>query len=150
MAYAAGSDQLKLALVGCGGRGSGATIQALNTSNSVSLVAVGDAFPDKAQAAVDRFKKDEVKAQIQVKENQIHAGFDAYKKVLDSGCDVVILATPPGFRSYHFQAAVQAGKHVFSEKPVATDAAGVRRFIAAAKVADEKNLKGRNRPAAPP
>ena len=141
-AYAAGSDQLKIGLVGAGGRGGGATVQALSTSNSVQLIAVGDAFPDKAKGAVAGFKREErISAQVAVKDEAIFDGFDAYKKVLDANPDVVILATPPGFRSYHFEAAIAAGKHVFMEKPVASDSAGVRRILATAKVADEKKLK---------
>jgi predicted dehydrogenase len=142
MAHAAGSDTLKLGIIGAGGRGSGAVSQALKTSNSVQLVAVGDAFEDKAKASAARYKKDEnVGAQVAVKDDMIFSGFDAYKKVLDQNLDLVILSTPPGFRPFHFEAAVQAGKHVFMEKPVATDAAGCRRVLAAAKLADEKNLK---------
>ncbi len=140
MAHAQGSDQLKLGLIGSGGRGSGATIQALNTSNSVSLVAVADAFPDRAEKAVAGFKRSKP-GQVSVTPQNTFAGFDAYKRVLDANPDVVILATPPGFRPYHFEAAVKAGKHIFMEKPVATDAAGVRMVLAANEEAKKKNLK---------
>lgn len=140
MAHAAGSDQLKLGVIGAGGRGSGATNQALNTSNSVSLVAIGDAFEDKAQGALNRFKK-EKPGQVAATEKTAFAGFDAYQRVLDANPDVVILATPPGFRPQHFEAAVKAGKHVFMEKPVATDSAGVRKVLAANEEAKKKNLK---------
>ncbi|MDB5297772.1 MAG: oxidoreductase domain protein, partial [Phycisphaerales bacterium] len=140
MAHAAGSDQLKLGLIGCGGRGSGATNQALNTSNSVQLVAVADAFQNNAEGAVGRFKK-EKPGQVSVTAGNTFAGFDAYQKLLDSNPDVVILATPPGFRPIHFEAAVKAGKNIFTEKPVASDSAGVRRFLAANEEAKKKNLK---------
>lgn len=140
MAHAAGSDELKIGLVGAGGRGSGATAQALNTSNSVSLVAVADAFEDKAKSAVDRFKKDRG-GQVSATEATTFSGFDAYKKVLDQKLDMVILATPPGFRPMHFEAAVQAGKNIFMEKPVGTDAPGIRRLLAANEEAKKKNLK---------
>ena len=140
MAHAQGSDQLKVGLIGSGGRGSGATIQALNTSNSVQLVAVADAFPDRAESAVRRFKEGKP-GQVSVTPQSTFAGFDAYKRVLDANPDVVILATPPGFRPMHFEAAVKAGKHVFMEKPVASDPAGVRRVLAANEEAKKKNLK---------
>lgn len=140
MAYAAGSDETKIALVGCGGRGSGALGQALHTSNSVSLIAVADAFDDNAQNSLRGYKKN-YPGQVQVKDDQVFNGFDAYKKVMDSKADLVILATPPGFRPIHFEAAVAAGKHVFTEKPVASDAQGVRKFLAASAEADKKNLK---------
>ncbi|QOV90141.1 Gfo/Idh/MocA family protein [Humisphaera borealis] len=140
MAYAAGSDELKIGLVGAGGRGSGATAQALNTSNAVSLVAVADAFEDKAKSAVDRFKKDRP-GQIAATAATTFSGFDAYKKVLDQKLDMVILATPPGFRPMHFEAAVQAGKNIFMEKPVGSDAPGIRRLLAANEEAKKKNLK---------
>jgi len=140
MAHAAGSDELKIGLVGAGGRGSGAAAQALNTSNSVSLVAVADAFDDKAKSAVDRLKKDKP-GQVTAKENTTFAGFDAYKRVLDLNPDMVILATPPGFRPIHFEAAVAAGRNIFMEKPIGTDAAGIRRILAANEDAKKKNVK---------
>jgi myo-inositol 2-dehydrogenase/D-chiro-inositol 1-dehydrogenase len=139
-AYAAGSDQVKVALVGCGGRGSGALGQALHTSNSVSLVAVADAFEDNAQRGLSQYKKN-FGGQVSIKDDKVFHGFDAYKQAIDSNADLVILATPPGFRPIHFEAAVAAGKNVFTEKPVATDSQGVRRFLAASAEADKKNLK---------
>jgi predicted dehydrogenase len=140
MAHAAGSDELKIGLIGAGGRGSGATAQALNTSNSVSLVGVADAFEKNAKGTVDRFKKDKP-GQVAVTDKTTFAGFDAYKRVLDLNPDVVILATPPGFRPMHFEAAVKAGKNIFMEKPVGTDAAGIRQILAANEEAKKKNLK---------
>jgi predicted dehydrogenase len=140
MAHAAGSDQVKVGIVGTGGRGSQALAQALNTSNSVSLVAVGDVFEDVAKNKAKGFKE-QFGGQFSVKDSNIFTGFDAYKGVLSTDADVVILSTPPGFRPIHFEAAVAAGKNVFMEKPVASDAPGVKKVLAAAKVADEKKLK---------
>jgi predicted dehydrogenase len=140
MAHAAGSDQIKVGIIGTGGRGSGALGQALHTSNSVSLVAAADAFEDNVKGAVARYKKQHT-GQVSVDDKNIFHGFDAYKGVLDAKTDLVILSTPPGFRPMHFEAAVDAGKNIFMEKPVASDPPGVRRVLAAAKKADAKNLK---------
>lgn len=138
-AHAFGSDEIKIGLVGCGGRGTGAAIQAMNTEGATKLVALADAFPDKIQSTL-RSVKGEHPEKIDVPGERQFAGFDAYKKVLETDCDIVILATSPGFRPLHFEAAVNAGKHVFMEKPVAVDPAGVRRVVAAARLAKEKNL----------
>lgn len=138
-AHGAPSYALKLALVGCGGRGSGAAVQALNTSNSVHLVALGEVSQsqlDKSLKNISKQKPD----QVSVPKERQFVGFDAYKKAI-AECDVVILATPPGFRPLMFEEAVKQGKHVFMEKPVAVDAPGVRKILAAAKIAREKNLK---------
>ena len=141
-AYAATGDTIKVGLIGCGGRGTGAANQALSTEGPVQLVAVADAFKDRADSAVKGLKKKYEKTdRVKVSDENVFVGFDAYKKMIDSGVDLVIIATPPGFRSYHFEYAVQQGKNVFAEKPIATDAAGVRRFLAAAEVAKKKNLK---------
>ena len=135
-----GSDTIKVGLVGCGGRGTGATIQALNTSGGeVKVVALADAFADRVQLAY-RTIKGRHEEKVDVPKERQFVGFDAYKELLKTDCDVVILATPPGFRPLHFEAAVAAGKHVFAEKPVAVDAAGVRKFLAAAEEAKKKNL----------
>ena len=143
-AYAAGSDEIRVALIGCGGRGTGAAGQALSTNGKVKLVAMADAFKDRMDGAhralANKFKKD--KSRVGVDEDSKYVGFDAYKKILDrSDVDMVILTTPPGFRPMHFEYAVSKGKHVFMEKPVATDATGIRRVLAAAEVAKTKNLK---------
>jgi myo-inositol 2-dehydrogenase/D-chiro-inositol 1-dehydrogenase len=133
------SDTLKVGLIGCGGRGSGAAAQALKADPNVVLHAVGDIFKDKMDDSLMNLTKihgDKVK----VDEEHKFLGFDAYKKVLDSGVDVVILATPPHFRPEHLMATVQAGKHVFCEKPMAVDAPGVRRVMEAAKIAKEKKI----------
>ncbi|WP_417848141.1 Gfo/Idh/MocA family oxidoreductase [Thalassoglobus sp.] len=143
-AYAAGDEVIRIGLVGCGGRGTGAASQALQSPGNVELVAMGDAFQDQMERSLTNIekavKKDE-SAHIQVAQENMFVGFDAYKKVIDSGIDLVILATPPGFRPMMFGYAVEKGVHVFMEKPVATDAAGVRKVLEAAKVAKEKKLK---------
>jgi myo-inositol 2-dehydrogenase/D-chiro-inositol 1-dehydrogenase len=138
-AHGAPGYALKLALVGCGGRGSGAAVQALNTSNSVHLVAMADVSRDQLDKSLKNIKTQKGE-QVDVPEERRFIGFDAYKKAIELA-DVVILATPPGFRPLMFEEAVRQGKHSFMEKPVATDAPGIRRIIAAAKIAKEKNLK---------
>ncbi len=139
-AHAAGSDVVKIGLIGCGGRGTGAAAQAMNTHSSrVELVALGDVFGFKVQQTY-RGLKGRYKDQVKVSKDRMFEGLDAYKKVLESDIDLVILATPPGFRPQHFEAAVEANKHVFMEKPVATDAPGVRRVLAANEIAKKKNL----------
>lgn len=138
-AHAAGSDELKIALIGCGGRGSGAADQALSTEGKTKLVAMGDAFRDRLDGSLGELSKKHGD-KVQVTEEKKFIGFDAYKHAI-AEADVVILATPPGFRPIHFEEAVKQGKHVFMEKPVATDAGGVRKVLAAAEEAKKKNLK---------
>ena len=138
-AYAAGSDEIRFCLVGCGGRGTGATAQIMNSKGNVKLVAVADAFPHKAEGAVSRLLKSNVD-KVDVTPDQIFSGLDAYKRAIDSDCDLVVLATPPGFRPQHFEYAVSKNKHVFMEKPVATDAPGVNRVLAAVEESKKKNL----------
>lgn len=132
--------KLKLAVVGCGGRGTGATIQALNADDNIELVAMADAFQDRLDGSLSNIMKEmgETK-KVNVPESSRFVGFEAAKKAMDLA-DVVILATPPGFRPQHFEYAVDSGKHIFMEKPVATDVPGVRRVLAAAKKAKEKKL----------
>jgi len=130
-AHAQGTERLKVGLIGCGGRGNGAVNDVLAADKGVEIWAVGDAFEDKAKASADKFK---------VPASRCFAGLDAYKGVLESGVDYVILATPPGFRPVHLKAAVEAGKHVFMEKPVAVCPTGVRMVLAAAEQAQKKNL----------
>jgi predicted dehydrogenase len=138
-AFVAGSDTIKLGLIGCGGRGTGAAGQALDTnsdSNNVKLTAVGDPFAYRAENALKQLSKSHSK-HVDAK---TFIGVDAYKQVIESDVDMVILTSPPGFRPLHFETAVKAGKHVFMEKPVATDAPGVRRVLEANKIAKEKKL----------
>ncbi len=138
-AYAGGSGTLKLAVVGCGGRGTGAATQAMKADQGVELVAVADAFPDRAEKCVKRLRRIFGKTRVKVTPETTFDGFDAFQKAIDLA-DVVILATPPGFRPEHFEYAVAGNKHVFMEKPVATDAYGVRRVMRAAEEADRKKL----------
>jgi len=137
--HAAGSDALKLGLVGCGGRGAGAVGNALTADPSAKLVAVGDAFADQAERSVGLLKQ-QFGGRIAVDAERRFAGFDAYAKVIASGVDVVLLATPPHFRPLHLKACVEAGKHVFAEKPVAVDAPGVRSVLDTCRRAQEKGL----------
>jgi predicted dehydrogenase len=137
-AFAAGGDTLRLALIGCGGRGSGAAAQALNTGN-VKLVAMADAFESRLQSSLATLKKQELD-KVDVPASNQFAGLDAYKKAMTLA-DVVILAASPGFRPEHFEEAVRQGRHVFMEKPLGTDAPGIRRVLAANEEAKKKNLK---------
>lgn len=138
-AHAAGSDEIKIALIGCGGRGSGATVQAMNTPANVKLVAMADAFQDRVDISYRQIASHHPD-RVDVPDDRKFVGLDAYRKAIEADVDLVILATPPGFRPIHFEAAVNAGKHVFMEKPVATDAPGVRRILAANQVAKQKGL----------
>ncbi|MEZ4702740.1 MAG: Gfo/Idh/MocA family oxidoreductase [Rhodothermales bacterium] len=139
-AFAQGADVIRIGLVGCGGRGTGAAVQALSTTQNVRLVAMGDAFRDRLDDSLKNIDEAiDDKTRIAVPEDARFTGFDAYKDVI-SRCDVVILTTPPGFRPIHFAAAVDAGKHVFMEKPVATDAPGIRSVLATAEIAKQKKL----------
>ncbi len=137
--HAAGSDVIKVGLVGCGGRGTGAASQALNADPNTVLVAMGDAFPDRLETSLNSLKKQPVGNRIQVDDSRKFTGFDCYKHVIEAS-DVVLLASPPHFRPAQLKAAIEAGKHVFAEKPVAVDAPGVRSVIESCKKAKEKNL----------
>ena len=139
-AHAAGGDDLlKIALIGCGGRGSGAADQALNAPGNSKLIAMADVLPEHLEKSLSNLKAKQGD-KVQVPPDHQFTGFDGYKKAI-ALADVVILATSPGFRPMHFEEAVRQGKHVFMEKPVATDAPGVRRVLAAATEAKQKNLK---------
>jgi predicted dehydrogenase len=139
--HAADSDALRVGLIGCGGRGTGAAAQALQADSNVKLVALGDAFTDRLQTSLATLQKQqEIAHKIDVPPDRCFVGFDAYQSVLACGVDVVVLATPPHFRPLHLKAAVDAGKHVFAEKPVAVDAPGVRSVLAACEEAKKKNL----------
>jgi predicted dehydrogenase len=139
--HAAGSDTLKIGLVGCGGRGTGAATQALHADPNVRLIAMADIFPDQIETSLGHLKADgDIFNKIDVKEEFRFSGFDAYQRLLASGVDVVLLATPPHFRPIHLKAAVEAGKHIFCEKPVAVDAPGVRAVMEVCREAKKKNL----------
>jgi predicted dehydrogenase len=158
-ARAAAGDRLKAGLVGCGGRGTQAVVDLLTGNEHVELVGMADVFEDHLEQSLARLrdpkflghyagfndmKADDLAASIQprirVEPDHHFTGLDAYRKLLASDIDVVMLCTPPGFRPMHFEAAVNAGKHVFTEKPIATDPVGARRFIAAGKLAAERKL----------
>lgn len=137
--FAAGSDTLRVGLIGCGGRGTGAASNALGADKNVVLTAVGDVFSERVQGSLAELKR-HAPDRVQVDGDRMFVGLDAYQKVIDSGVDVVLLTTPPGFRPQHFKAAIAAGKHVFCEKPMATDAPGVRSVLATAEEAKQKKL----------
>ena len=149
-AHIDGTDVIKVGLIGCGGRGTGAITQALLSGQNVKLVAMADAFRDNLDKCYNKItdpnfkdwsqdKNVDLNPKISVTEDHKYDGFDGYKKVIALS-DVIILATPPGFRPIHFEAAINAGKHVFMEKPVAVDAPGVRKVLAAAEMAKKKKL----------
>ena len=131
------ANTLKVGLIGCGGRGTGAATQALAADPNVVLTAMGDAFSDHLEASYAAIMEEQPN-KVKVDKAHKFVGFDAYKKVIDSGVDVVVLATPPAFRPEHLMAAVNAGKHVFCEKPVAVDAPGIRKVLEAAKKSQSK------------
>jgi predicted dehydrogenase len=137
-AYAAGSDVIKVALVGCGGRGTGATFDALSSGMNIKVVALADAFKDNLESTYKTLKE-KWQDKIDVSDNHKFVGFDAYKDAIQLA-DVVILATPPGFRPMHFEEAIRQGKHVFMEKPVAVDIPGVQQVLRVAAEAKRKKL----------
>jgi len=146
-AYAQGSDRLRVGLIGCGGRGTGAGIIDCATADpTIQLVAIGDLFEDRVKGAPDVIRRNMLKRNlpaddiIKVTPETSFFGWDSYQKVIDAGVDMVILTNPPYFRPAQFRAAVEAGKHVFVEKPVAVDPVGARAFIEAADLAKEKGL----------
>ncbi len=150
--HAAGSDTIKVGLIGCGGRGTGAATQVLlSTNTSVKLWAMGDLFQDQldkcytmlSEGAEGRYDREDFKSlrgQMDVPKSRQFVGFDAFKGVIGSGVDLVLLATPPHFRPEHLMAAVKAGKHVFMEKPAAVDPTGIRTLLAAGEIATQKGL----------
>jgi predicted dehydrogenase len=139
--YAAGSDLLRVGLVGCGGRGTGAASQALQADSNVRLTAMADAFGDHLERSLGELQKQpEIADKIDVPRERRFVGFDACRQLIDSGVDVVLLATPPHFRPAHLAAAIESGKHVFAEKPVAVDAPGVRSILASCELAKQKGL----------
>ena len=134
------SRRLRVGLIGCGGRGTGAAAQALAADSNVRLVAMGDVFRDRLELSLETLKKQEkVATKVEVPAENQFVGFDAYQKVIEKS-DVVLLTTPPGFRPLHLKAAVDAGRHVFAEKPVAVDGPGVRAVLAACEEARRKKL----------
>ncbi|MDF9797266.1 myo-inositol 2-dehydrogenase/D-chiro-inositol 1-dehydrogenase [Catalinimonas alkaloidigena] len=139
-AYVGGNETLRVAVIGCGGRGTGAAVQALSVKEDVKLVAMADAFKDRLDESYDNIMKKHGKSgRVDVPEENKFVGFDGYKNAI-ALADVVLLATPPGFRPIHFEEAVNQGKHVFMEKPVATDAPGVRKVLEVAQKAKQNKL----------
>lgn len=138
--HVTGSDLLRIGLIGCGGRGTGAASQALAADPNVKLVAMGDAFSDRLQSSLATLDANKAIAdKLDVPAERWFVGFDAYRKVIEHS-DVVLLATPPHFRPIHIKAAVEAGKHIFAEKPVGVDATGVRSVLASCEEARKKKL----------
>lgn len=135
-----GSSTIKIALIGCGGRGTGAASQALSVKENVTLVAMADAFRDRLDSSYENLINDpNLKIRVNVPETKKFIGLDAYKNAIDE-CDVAILTTPPGFRPSHLEYALLKNKHVFTEKPLATDAPGIRKVLSLVEVAKNKNL----------
>jgi len=137
--HAAGNDEIRFAVIGCGGRGTGAANQILNTKGNTKLVAMADAFPEKCVAKA-KWLKERHGDKVDVPQERIFGDLNGYKGAIDADVDLVVIATPPGFRPQQFEYAVQQGKHVFMEKPVAIDAPGVRRVLTANEVAKQKSL----------
>jgi predicted dehydrogenase len=138
--YAGASDVLKVGLIGCGGRGTGAAANALRADPNNKLVALGDVFPDQFDIALKNLAtQSEITGQVDVKPENQYSGWEAYKGVIQAS-DVVLLATPPHFRPLHIQAVIEAGKHCFCEKPVGVDATGVRSVMETVELAKKKNL----------
>lgn len=139
--HAAGDEVLRVGLIGCGGRGTGAAVQALTADEHVKLAAMGDMFEPRLTSSLRSLKSQkDIASKIDVPQERQFIGFDAYKEVIGSGVDVVLLATPPHFRPMHLKAAIDAGKHVFAEKPVAVDAPGVKSVLATCAEAKQKGL----------
>ncbi|MCA9206063.1 MAG: Gfo/Idh/MocA family oxidoreductase, partial [Planctomycetales bacterium] len=137
--HAAGSDTLKVGLIGCGGRGSGAALNAMRADKNAKLVAMADAFGDRLEQS-RKGLSNQLQDQFAVDQDHMFVGFDAYKQVLASDVDVVLLCTPPHFRPAQLRAAVEAGKHIFCEKPVAVDPTGVRSVLETCEMAEKRGL----------
>ncbi|MDR1644915.1 MAG: Gfo/Idh/MocA family oxidoreductase [Tannerellaceae bacterium] len=135
--FATDGQELKAGVIGCGGRGSGAAFNFLNAANGITITALGDTFQDRVDELATNLKADKG---IDIPQERRFVGLDAYKQVVDSGVDVVIIATPPYFRPIHFQYATEKGKHSFLEKPICVDPAGYRTIVATARQAAAKNL----------
>jgi predicted dehydrogenase len=138
--HAAGTDRIRVGVIGCGGRGTGAALDCVEASHNVVITALGDLFPDMIEESLKILREKLNKENLAVTKETCFSGFDAYTRVLATDVDLVILATPPFFRHIHLRAAVEAGKHIFMEKPVAVDPAGVRSVMASADLAAHKGL----------
>jgi myo-inositol 2-dehydrogenase / D-chiro-inositol 1-dehydrogenase len=138
--FARGSDAIKVGVIGCGGRGTGATLDCLEADPGVEVVALGDLVPDRVESALAKLKG-KFPDRVKVPANRCFTGFDNYLGVLSCpDVNMIVTATPPGFRPIHLKAAIEAGKHVFMEKPVAVDPVGVRSVIATSELAAKKGL----------
>ena len=138
--FAQGSDKIKVGVIGCGGRGTGAAIDCLTADPGVEVIALGDLVPDRVESSLKRLTE-RFPGRVNVPAARQFTGFDNYKGVLSvPEVNLIVTAAPPGFRPIHFKAAVEAGKHVFMEKPVAVDPAGIRSIIAASDLARKKGL----------
>lgn len=135
--FATDGQELKAGIIGCGGRGSGAAFNFLAAANGVTIVALGDTFQERVDDLANNLKKEK---NIDIPADKRFVGLDAYKQVIDSGVDVVIIATPPLFRPVHFQYATEKGKHSFLEKPICVDPVGYRTIMATSKQASAKGL----------
>jgi predicted dehydrogenase len=138
-AHAAGSDQIRIVLIGCGGRGKGAMMNIFKSKGNVKLVAVHDAFAENAQRALKLLGRKAYADKIDVTPDHVFSGLEGYKAAIDVDCDLVVIATPPGFKPQQFEYAVKKGRHIFMEKPVASDPAGIRRVL---KSVEESKRKG--------
>jgi myo-inositol 2-dehydrogenase/D-chiro-inositol 1-dehydrogenase len=145
--HAGGNETIRVGLIGCGGRGSGAARDVLSSASNVELYAVADIWQERIDGFVKGIqnytndgKAKEHGNRINIADERRFVGFDAYKKLLDSGVNYVMLCTPPGFRPMHLEAAVAAGKNIFTEKPVGVDGPGIRKVLAAYEEAKKKNL----------
>jgi predicted dehydrogenase len=148
-AFAAGSDKIRIAIIGCGGQGTSDMARCLRSAPNLALVAAADLFDERVQKCINSLKtpdpkqtrQEDISEKIKVEPEKCFLGFDAYKKIMAlDDVDLVFLTTPPHFRPVHLRAAIEAGKHVFAEKPVAIDPTGIRSVIETAQLADEKNL----------
>ena len=139
MASGQGTDRVRIGLIGCGGRGTGAVGDSMKADPTVTIHGVADLFESRAKGAADRFAK-QYQDRCKITPDTIFSGFDAYRKLAAMDLDYILMATPPVFRPYHLRACIEAGKSVFMEKPVAVDPAGARSVIASGKLAEEKGL----------
>ncbi len=139
LAHGASSGAIKIGLIGCGGRGTGAVGDSMKADPGIEVIAVCDAFTWRAEKAAKSFKN-KYKDRCKIDKDHIFAGYEAYKEIVKTDADIILMATPPGFRPFHLRACIEAGKNVFMEKPVAVDPVGARSVIESAKMADEKGL----------
>ena len=140
LVHAAGQDTIRIGLIGCGGRGTGAALNCVESAGGVEIHAMGDLFPDRLVSSREKLANGGIGNAYHVTDETCFTGWDAYRGVLATGVDMVILATPPHFRPQHLRAAIEAGVHVFTEKPVAVDGAGVRSVMESARMAQSKGL----------